>query len=115
MISAVSRARSRSDAALTSAEPTRCAAWNAGCRPRSGRGGPAGPCRRPSAFQVDWPWRTSSRRVIGRRYPTAPIVGETVGMSPVLTGDGVTLRPLTPDDADDLLRILGHPEVSRWW
>lgn len=36
-------------------------------------------------------------------------------MSPVLTGDGVTLRPLTPDDADDLLRILGHPEVARWW
>lgn len=36
-------------------------------------------------------------------------------MSPVLHGPGITLRPLTEADADDLLRILGEREVSRWW
>ena len=36
-------------------------------------------------------------------------------MSPVLQGPGITLRPLTESDADDLLRILGESDVARWW
>lgn len=36
-------------------------------------------------------------------------------MSPVLQGQGITLRPLVDADADDLLRILSDPQVARWW
>ena len=36
-------------------------------------------------------------------------------MTEHLHGDGVTLRPLTEGDTDDLLRMLSEPEVSRWW
>lgn len=36
-------------------------------------------------------------------------------MTQHLQGDGVTLRPLSEGDTDDLLRMLSEPEVSRWW
>jgi aminoglycoside 6'-N-acetyltransferase len=32
-----------------------------------------------------------------------------------LAGPRVLLRPFTPDDAAALNRILGEPEVTRWW
>ena len=71
MISAVRRARCSGDAQIRSiAEPAalpvgerrdHVPAWRS---PSSESGGSARPCQRPSAFQVDWPWRTSrsSRR-----------------------------------------------------
>jgi len=33
----------------------------------------------------------------------------------VLTGEGVLLRPITPDDAAPIGAILEEPEVARWW
>jgi len=34
---------------------------------------------------------------------------------PVLHGTAATLRPVMPEDAETLTRILSEPEVSRWW
>src|SRR5205823_1516897 len=34
---------------------------------------------------------------------------------PIVSGMRVVLRPLAPDDADELLRIHRTPEVVRWW
>lgn len=33
----------------------------------------------------------------------------------VLHGAATTLRPVQPDDADTLTRILADPDVARWW
>lgn len=34
---------------------------------------------------------------------------------PVLTGDGLTLRPLKRSDAHSLLALLAQPRVREWW
>lgn len=36
-------------------------------------------------------------------------------MPPVLHGTATVLRPVQPDDADILSKILAQPEVARWW
>jgi aminoglycoside 6'-N-acetyltransferase len=36
-------------------------------------------------------------------------------MTPTLTGHLVRLRPVVESDVDELVRILAHPEVARWW
>jgi aminoglycoside 6'-N-acetyltransferase len=35
--------------------------------------------------------------------------------APTLHGTQTTMRPVTHDDAAPLARILGEPEVARWW
>lgn len=36
-------------------------------------------------------------------------------MSPILTGNGITLSPLSVKDAEALTAILQTPEVAQWW
>jgi aminoglycoside 6'-N-acetyltransferase len=37
------------------------------------------------------------------------------GLPQLACGRRLVLRPLAPDDADELVRILATPEVARWW
>ena len=75
--SAVWTARVRSEDRRRSGIPSRNGTSASACsRPSSDSGGSAWPCRRCSAFQVDSPWRTSSRRwvtaTVSRTAPSAP-------------------------------------------
>jgi aminoglycoside 6'-N-acetyltransferase len=38
-----------------------------------------------------------------------------VAAQPVLTGERLTLRPLTEEDVEELVRVIASPSVREWW